>query len=151
EDKRLMTLESELEVGNQHFQLFLNQLAQEFAETKASTYGGVGALRETQALQSDLRELGVGTVALFTIVGEEKYRIIVVTPDAQIAREYSIGAAELNQKVLDFREAVQNPRTNPIAVAQELYKIIVGPVSRDLKQANATTILWSLDGALRYL
>ena len=35
--------------------------------------------------------------------------------------------------------------------AEELYQIIVGPMAEDLRQAKAQTLMWSLDGTLRYL
>jgi CHAT domain-containing protein len=99
----------------------------------------------------DLRELGHGTVALYTLVGEDKYRVILTTPDFQKGFEYPIKAADLNRKVLEFRDVLQNPRLDPLPLAQELYKILLGPVAKDLKAAKAQTLMWSLDGALRYL
>jgi CHAT domain-containing protein/uncharacterized protein HemY len=150
EERQLANLEKDLEAANQRFQNFLTKLAEEFSKTSDANFR-IAALRDTQALQSDLRELGAGTVALFTVVGADKYRIILVTPDAQLAREYAITASELNQKILDFRNAVQDPDADPLPLAQELYKIIVGPVAEDLKQVHAQTLMWSLDGLLRYL
>jgi CHAT domain-containing protein len=88
---------------------------------------------------------------LFTVVGADKYRIILVTPDVQLAREYAITASDLNQKILVFRDAVQDTDADPLPLARELYKIIVGPVAEDLKQVHAQTLMWSLDGLLRYL
>jgi CHAT domain-containing protein len=69
----------------------------------------------------------------------------------QTAAEYPIKAAELNAKVAALREALQDPRRDPRPLAQELYKIIVGPVAKDLADAKAETLMWSLDGALRYV
>src|SRR5207244_54085 len=109
------------------------------------------ALRESQGLMEDLRELGAGTVALYTLVGDDKYRVILTTPDFQKGYEYPIKAADLNRKVLEFREVLQNPKYDPLPLAQELYKILIGPVAKDLQSANATTLMWSLDGVLRYL
>jgi len=57
----------------------------------------------------------------------------------------------LNRKVLAFREAVQNPKLDPRPLGEELYKILVGPMAEDLRQAKAQTLMWSLDGALRYV
>ena len=34
---------------------------------------------------------------------------------------------------------------------RELYKILIGPIQADLDQAKAQTLVWSLDGALRYI
>jgi CHAT domain-containing protein len=90
-------------------------------------------------------------VALYTVVGEEKYRVILITPDVQKAAEYPIKGVELNRKIAAFRDALQDYKTDPRPLAQELYKIIVGPIAKDLQDAQAETLMWSLDGALRYI
>jgi CHAT domain-containing protein len=46
---------------------------------------------------------------------------------------------------------LQNPKLDPLPLAQELYKILIGPVAKDLQKANAQVLMWSLDGVLRYL
>ena len=53
--------------------------------------------------------------------------------------------------MLEFREALQNPKLDPLPLAQELYKILLGPVAKDLAKAKTQTIMWSLDGVLRYV
>ena len=55
-----------------------------------------------------------------------------------------------------FREVLRatsgdTPAFDPRPLAQELYQILVGPVARDLEGANAQTLMWVLDGVLRYL
>src|SRR5438132_1526233 len=100
---------------------------------------------------SDLRELPPGTGAVYTLVSEDKYRAILVTPDVQKAYEYPIKAADLNRKILEFRQVVQNPKLDPRPLAQELYKVLVASMADDLRQAKAQTVMWSLDGNLRYL
>jgi CHAT domain-containing protein len=77
--------------------------------------------------------------------------VILITPNAQKAAEYPIKAADLNRKVLEFRQVLQDPRLDPRPLAQEMYKILVGPVAKDLKDAKAETLMWSLDGVLRYV
>ena len=111
----------------------------------------VEQFRDSQGLMQDLRDLPAGTVAIYTLVGDEKYRTILVTPDVQKAYEYPIGAADLNRKILAFREAVQNPNLDPRPLGQELYKILLGNMAVDLQQARAQTLMWSLDGTLRYV
>jgi CHAT domain-containing protein len=36
-------------------------------------------------------------------------------------------------------------------LAKELYQILVGPIAKDLEGAKAQTLMWSLDGVLRYV
>src|SRR5256714_4815919 len=150
ERRRMAELETQLEAANAAFQKFLDRLEAEFAGAKA---GGdkVYQLREAEGLREVLREIGGGAVALYTVVGAEKYYVILYTPDATIAREYPIRSEELNAKIFALREALQNPSTDPRPLAAELYRIIVGPVAKDLEQAKAETLMWSLDGALRYV
>jgi CHAT domain-containing protein len=150
EEQRLTQLESELEVAGQAFQQFLDTLARELGDTQEAA-DRVFQLRESQGLMDTLRELGHGAVAIYTVAGADKYRVILVTPDVQKAAEYPIRAEELNGKVAAFRAALQDPRSDPRPLAQELYKIMLGPVANDLEAAKAETLMWSLDGALRYV
>jgi CHAT domain-containing protein len=106
---------------------------------------------KTSAMQSELRQLDSGAVALYTLVGHEKYRVILVTREVMLARDYPIGAAELRRKVLTFRLTLRASYTDPKRLAQELYKILVGPVAAELEGAQATTLMWSVDDVLRYL
>ena len=73
------------------------------------------------------------------------------TPETQIARSYPIKPADLNRKVQQFRDVLLHPDLDPAPLAQELYKILVGPVEHDLGAARAKTLMWSLDGTLRYV
>jgi CHAT domain-containing protein len=72
-------------------------------------------------------------------------------PDIQLARLAMVGEVELNHLVKEFREALQNPRVDPLPLAQKLYNILVKPLEQDLLQQNAKTLMWSLDGTLRYV
>jgi CHAT domain-containing protein len=91
------------------------------------------------------------TVALYTLVGGERYSVIVITGSTNVAREFAITEKDLNQKVAALQQALRNPRSDPRLPAADLYKILIGPVKADLDQAQAQTLVWSLDGALRYV
>jgi CHAT domain-containing protein/Tfp pilus assembly protein PilF len=146
-------LESDLTAGSQAFQQFLGSLSDHFtAKVSASSGLGLAELRDAEALEETLGRLQHGAVAIYTLAGEEKYRAILVTPTMQRAYEYPIQAAELNRKIQAFREAVQNPHSDPRPLAEELYHILIVPaMAEDLRQAKAETLMWYLDGALRYL
>ncbi|MBL8204435.1 MAG: CHAT domain-containing protein [Blastocatellia bacterium] len=150
DEQRLAKLEADLVVAGQAFQKFLDGLAAEMSKN-ADTNARAFQLRESQGLMEDLRELGKGVVALYTLVGEDKYRVILTTADFQKGYEYPIKAEELNRKVLAFRDVLQNPKLDPLPLAQELYKVLVGPVAKDLQGTKAQMVMWSLDGVLRYL
>jgi CHAT domain-containing protein len=91
------------------------------------------------------------TVALYTMLTSDHYRVIVVTASATVEREVAIPAEELNRKVAAFGQSLRTPSRDPKPLAQELYSILLGPVKEDLDQAKAETLVWSLDGVLRYV
>lgn len=150
ETQQLDGLDRDLEVGNRAYQTFLDGLSKNFEGVSASA-GRVEQLRDTQALMEDLRDLPAGTVIVYTLVGKERFREILITPDVQKAYEYPIGAAELSKKVFQFRELVQNPDYDPRPLGKDLYEILVRPLIRDLRAANTHTVMWALDAGLRYL
>jgi CHAT domain-containing protein/uncharacterized protein HemY len=150
ETRQLEQIDNDLSVGNRKFEQFLGDLSQHFS-AKVDAGRRIEDLRETQGIMEDLRELPAGTVAIYTLIGEDKFHAILRTPDAQKAFEYPITGVDLNRKILEFREVVRNPTLDPRPLAQELYKILVAGMAEDLRQANARTLMWSLDGALRYV
>jgi CHAT domain-containing protein len=116
-----------------------------------------GANRQVADVQGDVSLLRQAiarmphTVALYTLVGPDRTSLILVTPAVTIARESIISSADLTSKVVLFGRALRDPGGDPRTIAHEVYEILVGPVKSDLDDAKAETIIWSLDGVLRYL
>lgn len=150
DEQRLAELERERRTANRFFQKFLDRLADELGTTKQAN-DRIYQVRELQSLAGTLKDLGAGTVALYTLVTEEKYRVILITAYSQKAAEYPITAADLNKEVQRFRDVLTNPRLDPRPLAKQLYDILVAPIAKDLVDARAQTLMWSLDGTLRYL
>ncbi|MBV9492291.1 MAG: tetratricopeptide repeat protein, partial [Verrucomicrobia bacterium] len=150
ETQELKRLDNEAELAMAAFERTLDELDKEAAQTPR-TGEKVSELRESEGLMQDLRDLGTGVVAVCTLAGETKLSIILITPDAMLAREAPIGRDALKEKIASFRRGLQEPDSDPLPAAQELYQILIGPIEKDLQEAKATTLMWSLDGALRYL
>jgi CHAT domain-containing protein len=147
----LAELQKDLEAGNRAFQQFLNGLKQNFAAKPGRAASAID-LRETEGLKTDLGELKHGSVAIYTLVTPDRYVALLVTPRVQRAYETKIESADLNQKILEFREAIEDPHSDPLPKAQEMYRILIPEaLAGDLKQARAETLMWSLDGPLRYV
>ncbi len=147
QQKRFDELVKQTQDANKVFGVFLRQMADEFAQrTNVKS-----DLQENLALKSDLKTWGEGVVFLYTLVGEDRYRVILTTPRAQADGKTEIGAAALNDKIEKFRVAVQNPSIDPRPLGKELYDILIKPIERQLDGAGAKTLLWSLDGNLRLL
>lgn len=150
DEKTLAQLDKDIADSNKVFQQFLSQLTAEF--TRPKEVARLEQIEESEGLMDTLRRLGPGSVALYTLVTDDKYRIILVTADVRKSYEYPIKSSELNRKVLAFRDVLQTPSRDPRPLAQEMYNILVGnDLRRDLAQARAQTLMWSLDGVLRYL
>jgi CHAT domain-containing protein len=110
----------------------------------ADIQGSAAALRQQIARMPH-------TVALYTVVTNERYSVLVITGAAMVAREYPIAEKDLNQKVAAFQQTLRDPNSDPRPLAQDLYKILIAPIQADLDQAHARTLVWSLDGVLRYI
>jgi CHAT domain-containing protein/Flp pilus assembly protein TadD len=152
EDQRLQTLSKGLSDSEQAFQTFLSQdLYEQLGQNKQADASVRELEQKTSDLQAILHELEPGTVALYTVVAPERLIIILVLPDARISREYSIKPEVLREKVFALRRMLLSPESDPLPVAQELYKIVLAPVEKDLQAAGAKTLMWSLDDVLRYV
>ena len=147
QEKHFAKLAVQLEDANRSFQVFLRQLADEFKKRTNTEKD----LQENLALQSDLKKWGDDVVFIYTLVGEDRFRTILVTPDTQTDGKTEIKAADLSDKIINFRAALQTPSVDPRPLGKELYDILIKPIEKQLDGARAKTLLWSLDGNLRLL
>ncbi len=146
EQARYDELAAQLKDANTAFRVFLEkELAVELGKEKKKE------IEQDRALQGKLKDWGAGTVALSTVIGADRYRVILTTPNAQIDGKTEIKAADLNAKIFAFREALLNPLIDPKPLGKELYDVLIKPIEKDLEAAGAKTLLWSLDGTLRYI
>lgn len=155
EEKHFAELSNDLKTANEAWGKFLNGLYAELGKSKESQAAVEDVQERASGMQRIVRQLSDQThtsvVALYTLVGDEKYRVIVVTPAVMVAREYPVRADDLRKKVFAFRESLTDLKSDPVPQAQELYKILVAPIAQDLAGVHAETLMWSLDDVLRYL
>jgi CHAT domain-containing protein/tetratricopeptide (TPR) repeat protein len=151
QDKEYQQLSDQLDAAskglNNYFGRLFSTLGNnsETANRQVETVkGSVSALRQIIARMPH-------TVALYTLTGTDRYSVIVITGSTEVAREYRISTADLNRKTAEFEQVLRDPHSDPKPVAQELYTILIGPIAADLEQAKAETLVWSLDGVLRYI
>jgi CHAT domain-containing protein/tetratricopeptide (TPR) repeat protein len=146
--RRLRELENDLAVNNKALEDLYNEIS-----TRASPRLARDIKDSMQVLMQNLSKIEPGAVVLETIVLEDKYRVILTTPDTQVAGQYLIKREDLRKKVFRFREAMRErtPEAEVKALAQELYAILVGPVAKNIEAYQAKTLVWSLDDVLRYI
>ncbi len=150
EQARKKQLRQAMRTANKAFQAYLEDLKTEFANPERAMEIGAKNLGRLKPLQSVLRELDA--VLVHYLITEDKLRILLTTPDAQLARDSDLGAKALNRLVFDFRDQLQTRTRYTFGKsAKALYRQLIGPIAEDLKQAETRTLLLSLDGVLRYL
>ncbi len=151
EDQHLADLDAQLKVANQEWNQFLDNIHGSLGQTEHSRTSENQLRHLVVGIQYILSQLDPGTVAIYTLVGDDQYTAIVVTPNTIVARQFPISPADLRAKVLDFKRELSASDGDPLPDARELYTILVGPIEQDLQGAKARTLLWSLDDVLRYI
>ncbi len=113
---------------------------------------------EVSRLQNTLAELGPGVLGIRLLMGDDHAYALVVSRQARRKFVLTATPADVRNKVLQVREDLRRPSSDPKAHLAELYAMIVGPIGEELaslEQASTTgvapTLLWSLDGILRYV
>lgn len=105
-------------------------------------------------LQTTLSELDASTrrktAAVYTVVGDKRYYVLVVTANGINAASHPVRGVDLNQQALRMWALLQNDTYDPARVAQGLYSVVFKPLEAKLP-GDVKTILWSLDGNLRYV
>ena len=146
EDAQHRKLSSQVADVNAAFKLFLEkELVNEVGTDNA------GKIASDRVLQNKVKDWGSRTVALYTVITENRYRVIMTTPTIQIDGKTDVNAEELNKKIFAFRKALTDTNIDPRPLGKELYDILIKPIEKELAASGATTLVWSLDGLLRYI
>jgi CHAT domain-containing protein len=102
-------------------------------------------------LQDMLPELKTAVI-LAPQVYSDRIELSLTTKDGAPQRyTIPVSETELRQSLLDFRQALTNPRTDPQPAAQQLYQWLIEPIQAELIAAGAETILYVPDGILHYV
>ena len=153
EEEQWQRLDQDLSASNTVLRLYFDEEEKAFTAKSAAAIS-VYQLRDSGGggLQRELRTLGPDVVAIYTLVLPDKYTALLVSSGARKAYFTAIPEADLSRKIFDFRQQLQNPASNPLPLAQELYKIIFPEgLRQDLDSIGAKTIMWSLDSTIRYV
>lgn len=98
-----------------------------------------------------LASLPRGAVALYFLAGEQQLDVLLVRRDGRQALQLPVARAALEEQVRALRAALQNPRSDAVAPARALYELLFARLEPALQAAQASTLMLSLDGQLRYL
>jgi CHAT domain-containing protein/Tfp pilus assembly protein PilF len=111
----------------------------------------------TLNLMTALAKLGPGTIALYTILGRQHSYIIVITSSTRKRYEINANPTDLGRLVLDFKAKADKNSGSLTVDLERLDHLLLDPIANDLVAAenlsadHVPTLLWSLDGLLRYV
>lgn len=163
EEGRLKALDTSISAGNAEVSEFFTKTLYPELATAANTETANAVLHkeklEVNSLQNTLGQLNSRVIGIRLLFGNEHAYAIVVTAHGRKRFELGTAPADLRSKVLQVRDELRNPASDPRSHLAELYRIVVAPMSGELNALEkrssadrvAPTLLWSLDGVLRYL
>ncbi len=163
EAAHMKSLEAEIEAGNQEVSDFFRKTLYPALAQKSGTQQANARLNEEKAevsrLQNTLLELGPRVIGIRLLLGDEHGYAIVVTAQARKKFELTATPEELRSKVLQVREDLRRPASDPKPHLAELYAMAVAPYAVELaalersphENGSVPAILWSLDGVMRYV
>jgi CHAT domain-containing protein/tetratricopeptide (TPR) repeat protein len=154
ETRKLQALQTSLQTASNEFLAVLAQAETEFSKG-ADEKDRVALVPDLSDMQGGLRATSEATkqrtVAIYTVVGKEQLSVILITPDNIVSSSTPIEDIDLNTKALQFYGLLQSPDYEPRILGKQLYDIILKPIEAELEKAHAQTLIWELDGILRYL
>ena len=175
---RLEQIGADIKIANAEFEKSLDALSKSEKSVEKQVANIQGEKNLQSALLNLGKEMNTGTVALYTVIGTEEEKdangkvsadktrskfgwVILVTPKDRKA--YPIDVTNLEQNVFQLRTALSSDRYDPKPLAQKIYNAIFRQTSdkqkvtleQDLNDILGKypdkTLMWSLDGVLRYI
>ena len=151
--QKLQALNSELQTVANKFLSDVKEAESQFMkpddEAWMTTY--------SKGLSEFLRASSPNAVVIYTLIGAEELYLIMIDKDGIQPVSVPIKGTLLNDKAKEFAAIIQNvdsktqkPNLDVTDQAKELYNIIFRPIEKKLPK-NTNTILWNLDGNLRYV
>lgn len=150
---RLRQLETQLATASREFSNMLRQAETEFS-SPAGEKDKVGKVSDTTQMQAMLRQLRNDTkqtaVAVYTLLGRTKFHALIVTADHITAVSSAVNGEDLDKKARELWGVLQSDTYDPGPLSKDLYNAVFKPINDKLPH-DTKTILWSLDGNLRYV
>jgi CHAT domain-containing protein/Tfp pilus assembly protein PilF len=146
--------EPEFQVSLADFQRTQKQLETNLVNTNDSENNINEKIRDTREMRISLQNLNEQTkqktVAVYTLVGEDNFRALIVSPDGIKAVSSPIKGTELNDNALKLWGLLQSDKYDTTVLSKQIYDVVFAPIEKELPR-DTTTLMWSLDGNLRYL
>lgn len=141
----LPSLQRRLEMEKDILRAFVQALPRTLAEKSPPAGQGY--------LQKAVRNLDEGTVLLHAVSTANTLWLWISGPGGKTLSVRSVAMPRhiLAQHVQELRAIVTERKLDPRPAAKKLYDILFAPVEKELQKIGPKTILFSLDGTLRYI
>jgi len=169
DNKKHDSLDVQLSNANRMFNKLLDKLPTILPDRQGQKAEDMSRrIRGLRQLMHNIAE--PGTVALYTMVTDHYYRVIVISSDGQMTEHSTeIPIAVLRQQIARFKELMSlkpsesavdkygNTRRTPgqtaemMDLAGKLYITLIAPITVALEHNHAHTLVWELDDALHYI
>ncbi|MGB3494219.1 MAG: tetratricopeptide repeat protein [Elainellaceae cyanobacterium] len=155
QEDRLIALGQEAAQLIQSFNGFWNSesVQSQVALLRQTTAGESLDLSNYRDLQQSLAALDQRAVLLYPLVLDDRLELVLVSPDADtpIRKTVQVDRVTLNAAIAQYRSALGSPDSNPLPLAQELYRYLLEPLADELQALGVETILYAPDSQLRYI
>ncbi len=156
---KLQQLEADLKTTSSNFAGVLKEAENEFKQPLDPVKDKTPDIDSVQEIQTALGLLGGKAVAVYTLVGKDKFYALLVTRADIIAVSTPVKGDRLNNKAKQLWALLQSDEYDPRLLSKEIYEMVFKPIKdrliqeRRLEQVmpEGATVMWSLDGNLRYL
>jgi CHAT domain-containing protein len=153
-------LETQLNTALDDFVALVKQTERDFSRMSPAE-NKVGEITDTRDLQRTLSDLskqtGQKAIAVYTLLDKElegegngSFCALVISADSITVTVQPVKADAINKTALQLWALLQSDQYDPRPLAQELYSSVFRPIEAAIPK-DTGTILWSLDGNLRYL
>jgi CHAT domain-containing protein len=147
--------EAELQSASESFTALLEESVTEFAEPRDEK-DKVPAVADVTEMRAALHELDAATrqksAVIYTFMGMASFHLLLITADGEVKNfEAPVNADDMNRRCLKFYSLLQSPNSDPRPVGKELYDVVFKPVEAELQRQGVRTLMWQLDGNLRYV
>lgn len=150
---KIKRLEADMKMANDEYNAFLKFAEREFA-AKPDENDKIPAVADLLQMQAALRQVSADTeqktIAVYQLVGVEDFSLIVVAADKITSVSVPIKSEILNEKAKQLWALLQTDGYDTTKLSKQIYDVVFAPLEAKLPK-DTTTIMWSLDGNLRYV
>jgi CHAT domain-containing protein len=148
ETARLAEIDRAMEKAMEELAKFCDSLSARLSEQDR---GKIRAVKFLESRQGTLEAMGEGTVLVYVFSCEDTLYLFVTTAHSVSVTESPVSRVDLAARVGKFAALLSDPALDPRPAGRSLWDALVAPLEAELAGARASTVMFSLDGPLRYV